>query len=128
MKPCFTLSTAESIEAPAPTFEQIQSELKRLPDLEDDDYLILERADASSHGISASYLQTRPDRSPEYEGVFLVEFRDGVVGRHCESHVEAGAPLLALFASYLACDGAWREMTAWNDISHQFDDLRAAIK
>ncbi len=71
-------------------------------------------------------MQTHPHDEPVYEGDFVVEYRDGLTGRHYESFVRVDA-VVELFASYLDNDNLWRDLTVWRDISHRFEDLRALM-
>ena len=125
MQVTFTLTTGTLDQFPDPSWAQIVEVLRDLPEVEEDDYLILARTDELSRGVSVSYLQTRPYRKPEFQGKFLIEFRDGVLGRHFYDYVES-AELTALFESYFSADNQWRDMAQWQDISDCFEDLRAA--
>ncbi len=128
MKPIFSLKTGFGLVIKKPKRKQIAAVLKVLPAVDkDSDYLILNKNGKAFRGISQTYMQTRPQRKPEYEEMFLVEHRDGVAGRHYCGYIEAGAPVAALFISYRRDDDAWREMLVWRDISFKFDDLRAAL-
>jgi len=100
--------------------------LHQLPSISEDDYAILDRTDEASQGASISYMQGRPHRTPQYEGMFLIEHRDGVAGRHFGGHIEADR-VSAAFESYLKGDHAWRDMLVWRDITFKFDDLRALL-
>lgn len=125
--PAFLLTTPLHSEIANPTAQQIEVVLRKLPTADpDEDYLILNKLGAEFCGISITYLQTRPHRAPKYEGMFLIEYRDGVAGRHFSGAVEADA-VAAVFESYLNDNGAWQEMLVWRDISFRFDDLRAAL-
>ncbi len=125
MSPTFALKTSAIYEQ-NPTPERVAHFLNGLPLLPEDNFLIVDRTDAPSQGISVSYMQTHPHDEPVYEGDFVVEYRDGLTGRHYESFVRADA-VVELFTSYLGNDNLWRELTVWRDISHWFEDLRALM-
>lgn len=125
MSPTFLLKTATFFES-EPTPEKVKELLERLPALPFDNFLIVERTDAESKGVSGSYLQTHPHKEPVYEGDFLVEYRDGLSGRHYKSYISA-ATVVELFTSYLDNDDRWRELAVWRDISHEFEDLCALL-
>lgn len=116
-----------------PTLQQIAEVVNALPAADPDvvsnhsDYLIINKLGEDCEQVIGSYMQSRPVRGHGYAGMFLVEYRDSKSARHYKSYVEAGAPLLAVFESYLKDDGLWRELAVWRDISFQFEDLRALL-
>jgi hypothetical protein len=125
--PAFLLTTPIHLDIENPTAQQIADLLQKLPVTDpNDDYLILNKPGAEFCGISVTYLQTRPHRAPKYEEMFLIEYRDGLAGRHFRGAIKVDA-VAKVFESYLNDDGAWLEMLTWRDISYQFDDLRAAL-
>lgn len=121
MSATFFLKTTE-LHAPDPTREQVAELLAGLPALPYNNFLIVERTDAASRTVSISYLQTHPHSKPAYEGDFVIEYRDGVTGRHYKSYAAANV-VTEIFSSYLRDDDLWRQAALWRDISHQFEDL-----
>ncbi len=106
-----------------PTNKEICEVLESLPrDTSRNDYVILEKKDGDSRAVTASYLQARPTRHPRYEGVFLVEYRDGLRGRHFGGHLEAER-VPDLFINYRIEDPRWGEAVIWRDMSYRFEDL-----
>ena len=106
-----------------PTREEIVGVVEALPtDATSNDYAILEKNHDPASVLSASYLQARPHRRPRYEGVFLVEYRDGQKGRHFAGHLEAER-VADLFLGYRFQDPLWSEIVVWRDISYRFEDL-----
>lgn len=105
-----------------PTNEEIVEVVEALPtDTSRNDYVVLEKVDAA-RSLTASYLQARPTRHPRYEGVFLVEYRDGLSGRHFAGHLEAER-VGDLFVKYRHEFPSWGETVVWRDISYRFEDL-----
>lgn len=123
----FILKTATINDSKNPTPQQIAENVEHLPLLPRDNFLIVERTDSETQGISASYLQAGLQDRVVYKGLFRIEYRDGLAGRHYVGFVEAGALVIEVFASYLNDDDLWRELVLWRDISNQFEDLRATL-
>jgi hypothetical protein len=133
MTPVFVLVTPLQADIKNPTIQQIADLVAVLPHAipnliqEGGDFLILEKQILEKQiptleDINSSYMQARPHREPKYEGVFLIEVRDGVAGRHYAGHLEA-AFVPAVFESYLQDDDTWRELLVWRDISFCFEAL-----
>lgn len=119
----FLLKCASS-DAYDPPIEQVLALLAGLPALPHDNFLVMERLGAQTRGVSESYLQTHPQDEPVYEGDFVIEYRDGVTGRHYRNIIASNA-VAEVFVSYLNEDDRWRELIVWRDITHWFEELRA---
>jgi hypothetical protein len=85
-------------------------------------YLILDMKGIEGDITTVAFIQARPHDNP-YQGTFVVEYRDGALGRQYKAGVDEVPVLENIFRSYLAQDGAWKEMAVWRDMSYQFDDL-----
>ncbi|BCM93993.1 hypothetical protein IAD21_05888 [Abditibacteriota bacterium] len=123
MQTKFLLIVHSLWEVEDPPNEQIIDVIAALPaDTSGNDYVILEKKDEAPGALTESYLQARPTRHPRYEGVFLVEYRDGLVGRHFGGHLEA-EHVTDLFLNYRYGNPRWNETVVWRDISYRFEDL-----
>ncbi|RYX81349.1 hypothetical protein EON83_24495 [bacterium] len=123
----YLLNVHSAWEFEEPTNELIIEAIEALPtDKSRNDYVILEKKEYDPQAVTESYLQARPTRHPHYEGVFLVEYRDGHAGRHFGGHLEAER-VPDLFLNYRYGDPKWSEAVVWRDISYRFKDLQAHL-
>jgi hypothetical protein len=127
IKPEFVLTLGTGITCDDPSIGQIAAYLRELPFYRQDrNYLILDKVGIEGDETTVAFMQARPYDNP-YQGTFVVEYRDGAAGRQYCAGVDEGAALENIFASYLAQDGAWKEMAVWRDMSYRFADLRARM-
>ena len=105
----FVLEIAAVSDYQNPTIQEIAGIVELLPWFPEDDFMIVDRVDSQAQDCGESYLQTFPQNIPVYAGLFVIEYRDGVAKRHYEGFIEAGAPLVEMFASYLNDDNLWRD-------------------